>query len=1173
MNFTHLHLHTEYSLLDGSGKIKEIVLRAKELGMDSIAITDHGVMYGVIDFYKACLSEGIKPIIGCEVYVAPNSRFDREQGASEERYHHLVLLAENNIGYQNLIKIVSKGFLEGFYYKPRVDYEILKQYKEGIIALSACLAGEVATNLRRGFYSEAKNSAIKLRDIFGENNFFLELQDHGMQEQKTVNQGLLRLSQETGIKLVATNDVHYTYAEDVDPHDILLCIQTQKKVSDQNRMRYEGGQYYLKSPEEMLSVFPYAKEALENTYDIADRCNVTITFGEYKLPIYPVPTGITAYDYLHELCRDGMKARYTEISEELWQRLDYELETIRNMGFVDYFLIVWDFIKYAKDHGIMVGPGRGSAAGSVVSYSLEITDIDPLPYNLLFERFLNPERLTMPDIDIDFCYERRQEVINYVTEKYGKDKVVQIVTFGTMAARAVIRDVGRALDKPYAQVDTVAKMIPTEIGITIEKALKSNSELNRLYESDSDVKYLIDMSKRLEGLPRHTSMHAAGVVIGKESIDEYVPLSRSSDDSVTTQFTMTTLEELGLLKMDFLGLRTLTVLQNAVALVNKTNLLANSLDIKNRSHMKEFDLKQIDYNDSKVYDLITSGKTEGIFQLESSGMKSFMKELKPRVLEDVIAGIALYRPGPMDFIPKYVKGKNEAGLIVYECPQLEPILSPTYGCIVYQEQVMQIVRDLAGYSFGRSDLVRRAMSKKKESVMIKERHTFVYGNEEEGVPGCIKNGIGEAVANHIFDEMMDFAKYAFNKSHAAAYAVISYETAYLKCYYPVEFMAALMTSVIDNPGKVSEYIYTCRQMDIEILPPDINEGVAVFTVSGGAIRYALSAIKGIGKPVIEAIVAEREENGRFLNLKDFATRLSGKEVNKRTIESFIKAGVFSNLHTNRRQLMMSYVQILDQIAADKKKSLTGQMTLFDFAGEDEKQEYDLTLPEVSEYSKDQLLAFEKEVLGIYVSGHPLEEYQGRIKKNVTASSNDFIIEEETDKPKVIDGATYMIGGMITSKTIKTTRTNSMMAFIMLEDLFGVVEIIVFPRDFEKFKSMLEIDQKVFVRGKATVEEEKAAKLICQEVILFDSIPQEMWIKYPSIEVFQKDEQSLYSILSEYDGNDNVVVYCEKEKCLKKLPQSRSVKVDKDLIQRLKSVYLDENIQITEKSIEKYRKID
>ncbi|HWT73608.1 MAG TPA: DNA polymerase III subunit alpha [Mobilitalea sp.] len=1156
MNFTHLHVHTEYSLLDGSGKIKEMVLQAKALGMDSLAITDHGVMYGVIDFYKACLAEGIKPIIGCEVYVAPNSRFDRELGTSEERYHHLVLLAENNVGYQNLIKIVSRGFTEGFYYKPRIDYEILEQFHEGIIALSACLAGEVANNLLKGFYAEAKNAALKLQSIFGENNFFLELQDHGMQEQKTVNQGMLRLSQDTGIKLVATNDIHYTYAEDVDPHDILLCIQTQKKVSDENRMRYEGGQYYMKSPEEMYALLPYAKEAVANTHDIAKRCDVTITFGEYKLPVYPVPEGYTAFDYLKRLCQEGLHKRYQPVPDELWERLDYELDTISSMGFVDYFLITWDFIKYAKDNSIMVGPGRGSAAGSIVSYALEITDIDPIKYNLLFERFLNPERVSMPDIDIDFCFERRQEVIDYVTRKYGKEKVVQIVTFGTMAARGVIRDVGRALDLSYAQVDTIAKMIPTELGITIEKAMNANKELSQLYESSPDVKYLIDMSKRLEGLPRHTSMHAAGVVIGKASIDEYVPLSRSSDDSITTQFTMTTLEELGLLKMDFLGLRTLTVIQNAEALVNK-----------NRRDGNKFDINKIDFSDEKVYDLISSAKTEGVFQLESAGMKSFMKELKPRNLEDIIAGISLYRPGPMDFIPKYVKGKNESGHIAYECPQLEPILSPTYGCIVYQEQVMQIVRELAGYSYGRSDLVRRAMSKKKESVMIKERKNFVYGNPEEGIPGCISNGVPEAVANHIYDEMMDFAKYAFNKSHAAAYAVVSYETAFLKCYYPVEFMAALMTSVIENPGKVSEYIYTCRQMNIEILPPDINEGDAVFTVSNSAIRYALAAIKGIGKPVIEAIVAERELNGPFTNIKDFAARLSGKEVNKRTIESFIKAGVFSSLHSNRRQLMLSYVQILDSIAADKKKSLTGQMTLFDFAAEEEKQDYEITMPEVSEYSKDQLLAFEKEVLGIYVSGHPLESYENRIKKNVTANSNDFAIDEETDTPKVEDGRTEVIGGMVTAKTIKTTRNNSMMAFITLEDLFGVVEVIIFPKDYEKFKAMLELDQKIFVRGKVSVEEEKPAKLICQDIIPFDSIPQELWIKYPNLEAFQKDEQSLYQLLDEFDGNDTVIIFCEDEKCMKKLPKSRGVKAEKELIQRLATKYSQENIRITEKSIE------
>jgi len=1156
VKFTHLHLHTQYSLLDGSGKIHEMVLRAKELGMDSLAITDHGVMYGVIEFYKACLSEDIKPIIGCEVYVAPNSRFDREPGATEDRYHHLVLLAENNIGYQNLMKIVSAGFLEGFYYKPRIDKEVLRRYSEGIIALSACLGGEVAGNLRRGFYEEAKKAALTYRDIFGENNFFLELQDHGIPEQKTVNQGLIRLSKETGIKLVATNDVHYIYAEDAESHDILLCIQTQKKVTDENRMKYEGGQYYLKSPEEMYQIFPYAKEALENTYEIAKRCNVTITFGEYKLPVYPVPAPYTSFEYLKQLCTEGLKERYKEVTKELWNRLEYELETINNMGFVDYFLIVWDFIKYAKDNGIMVGPGRGSAAGSIVSYALKITDIDPIKYNLLFERFLNPERLTMPDIDIDFCFERRQEVIDYVTNKYGKDKVVQIVTFGTMAARAVIRDVGRALDMPYAQVDTVAKMIPNELGITIERALKINPDLSKLYETDEEIKRLIDMSKRLEGLPRHTSMHAAGVVIGKDSIVEYVPLSRAADDTITTQFPMVTLEELGLLKMDFLGLRTLTVIQNAVNLINK-----------NRSENDKLKLEEIDYNDSKVYEMIGSGKTEGVFQLESTGMKNFMKELKPCNLEDIIAGIALYRPGPMDFIPKYIQGKNNAGTITYDCPQLEHILAPTYGCIVYQEQVMQIVRELAGYSYGRSDLVRRAMAKKKEEIMIKERQTFIYGNEIEGIPGCVKNGIPEAVANKIFDEMLDFAKYAFNKSHAAAYAVVAYQTAYLKCHYPVEFMAALMTSVIDNPGKVSQYIYSCRQMNIPILPPDINTGDVVFTVHDGAIRYALSAIKGIGRPVIEALVAEREAHGPYTSLKNFASRLSGKEVNKRTIESFIKAGAFSNIHSNRRQLMLCYVQILDQIAEEKKSNLAGQMSLFDFADKDEKQEYDFHYPDVEEYSKEELLAFEKEVLGIYVSGHPLDDYKEKISKNVTGYSYDFIVDEETGKTKVEDGSLYVIGGMITSKTVKTTRNNGIMAFITLEDLFGSVEVIIFPKDFEKYKSILEIDNKVFIRGRATIEEDKDAKLICQEIIPFDAVPREIWIRFADLSEYLKAEKELFKILEEYDGNDTVVIYCEKEKAMKRLPKSMNVKADSDLISKLNQIYSEKNIRLVEKCLD------
>ncbi|BBF44982.1 DNA polymerase III alpha subunit [Lachnospiraceae bacterium KM106-2] len=1147
--------------MDGSSKIKELVAKTKELGMDSIAITDHGVMYGVIDFYRAAKAEGIKPILGCEVYVAPNSRFDKESGTGENRYYHLVLLAENNEGYSNLMKIVSKGFTEGFYYKPRVDMEVLQEYSSGIIALSACLGGEVASNLRQGFYEEAKVAALKFRDTFGENNFFLELQDHGIDVQQTVNQGLMRLHKETGIPLVATNDIHYINADDAQAHDILLCIQTQKKVTDEDRMRYEGGQYYLKTPEEMANLFPYAPEAITNTHDIAERCNVEITFGEYKLPRYDVPDGYTAWEYLNKLCYEGLEKRYENPGQDLKDRLKYELDTINTMGFVDYFLIVWDFIKYARDNGIPVGPGRGSAAGSIVSYTLGITNIDPIRFNLLFERFLNPERLTMPDIDIDFCYERRPEVIDYVVHKYGKDRVVQIVTFGTMAAKAVIRDVGRVLDLGYAYVDHIAKMIPTELGITIEKALKQNSELRSEYESDEQAKFLLDMSMRLEGLPRHTSMHAAGVVISNASADEYVPLSRSSDDTITTQFTMTTLEELGLLKMDFLGLRTLTVIQNAVKLVNK--------------HLpkdKQINIDDIDYNDKKVFDLISSGKCEGIFQLESAGMKSFMKELKPENIEDIIAGISLYRPGPMDFIPKYISGKNNQDSIQYECPQLEPILAPTHGCIVYQEQVMQIVRDLAGYSFGRSDLVRRAMSKKKADVMAKERQNFVYGNEEEGVKGCINNGISEEVANHIYDEMTDFAKYAFNKSHAAAYAVVSYQTAYLKCYYPVEFMAALLTSVIDNSTKVSEYIMNCRQIGIEILPPDINEGERQFSVSGNSIRYALSAIKGLGGPVIEAIVAERNENGNFTSLKDFATRLSGKEVNKRTIESFIKAGALDSLPGTRKQKMMVYMQVLDAVNQERKTAISGQMSLFDFATEEQKQELEITYPDVGEYPKEILLGFEKEVLGIYVSGHPLEEYEALWRKNITNTTLDFAIDDETDTVKVKDGVEAVVGGMITSKVIKTTRNNSMMAFITIEDLYGVVEVIVFPRDYEKYRAKLNEDSKVFIKGKITVEEDKPAKLICQSMLEFDQIPKETWIKFKSKEEFVNNEQELYACLSKYAGKDSVVVYLESEKAIKRLPKLYNLTANKETIDFLKQKYGDNNVVIRELSIENAMKM-
>ena len=1154
MSFAHLHVHTEFSLLDGSNKIKEYVSRVKELGMNSAAITDHGVMYGVIDFYREAKKQGINPILGCEVYVAPNSRFDREITGGDDRYYHLVLLAENEEGYANLTKIVSKGFVEGYYYKPRVDKELLRKYHKGIIALSACLAGEVARFLTKGLYEEAKKTALEYQEIFGEGNFFLELQDHGIPEQGLVNQQLFKMSEETGIELVATNDIHYTYAEDAKPHDILLCIQTGKKLSDENRMRYDGGQYYVKSEEEMLRLFPYAKQALENTQKIADRCHVEIEFGVTKLPKYDVPDGYTSWEYLQKLCYEGLEKRYGDPSEELKERLSYELETIHQMGYVDYFLIVWDFIKYAKDHGISVGPGRGSAAGSIVSYCLEITTIDPIRYQLLFERFLNPERVSMPDIDVDFCYERRQEVIDYVTRKYGKDCVAQIVTFGTLAARGVIRDVGRVMDLPYAYVDSISKMIPQELGITIDKALKMNPDLKKLYDTDETVTNLIDMAKRLEGLPRHCSMHAAGVVICQKPVDEYVPLSRAADGTITTQFIMTTLEELGLLKMDFLGLRTLTVIQNAVLLA--------------RRKQPELNINQIDYNDQKVLDYIGTGKTDGVFQLESAGMKGFMKELKPHNLEDVIAGISLYRPGPMDFIPQYIRGKNDSSSITYDCPQLEPILAPTYGCIVYQEQVMQIVRDLAGYSLGRSDLLRRAMSKKKAAVMEKERKIFIYGDEETGVPGCIKNGIDEQTANKIYDEMIDFAKYAFNKSHAAAYAVVSYQTAWLKYYFPVEYMAALMTSVIDNPSKVSEYIYACRQMNIKILPPDINKGEANFSVDGGDIRYGLAAIKSIGRPVIKAIVEDREELGLFQNLEDFITRLSAKNIlNKRTIENLIKAGALDTLGGTRKQFMSIYVQIVDHVTQEKKNSMVGQMTLFDLVSEDQKEDFQIRMPDVGEYSKETLLAFEKEVLGIYVSGHPLEAYEEKWKKSISTTTADFQLDEETGHTKVHDGAKEIIGGMITEKTIKHTKTNQMMAFITVEDLLGTVEVVVFPRDYEKNRDYLEVDSKVFVRGRVSEEDDKPSKMICEKIIPFERTKKELWIQFPDKATFLDEEQIVYGYLADSDGDDEVMIYCAKERAVKKLPKNRNIGINEQILSRLMNHFGEKRVKVVEKPIE------
>ena len=1148
MAFVHLHVHTEYSLLDGSNKIKEYVKRVKELGMDSAAITDHGVMYGVIDFYKAAKEAGINPIIGCEVYVAPHSRFDRELTGGEDRYYHLVLLAENNVGYANLMKIVSKGFTEGYYYRPRVDFEVLQQYHEGIIALSACLAGEVPRLIQKGLIDEAKKTAKKFEECFGKGNYFLELQDHGIPAQQMVNSALLNMSKELDIPLVATNDVHYTYAEDAQPHDILLCLQTGKKLADEDRMRYEGGQYYVKSEEEMKGLFPYAWEAVENTQRIADRCHVEIEFGNYKVPHYEVPEGYDSWTYLNKLCRDGMAERYPEDDGTLQKRLEYELDIIKTMGFVDYFLIVWDYINYCRENNIAVGPGRGSAAGSIVSYCLKITNIDPIRYNLLFERFLNPERVSMPDIDVDFCFERRQEVIDYVGRKYGTDKVVQIVTFGTMAAKGVIRDVGRVMDLPYAYVDGIAKMIPNELNITIDRALELNPEFKKLYREDEQVHTLIDMCKRLEGLPRHTSMHAAGVVICPAAADDFVPLSRGSDGSITTQFPMTTIEELGLLKMDFLGLRTLTVIQNAVRMVEKSTGIF-------------IDIDNIDYNDPAVLASIGTGRTDGVFQLESGGMKNFMKELKPQSLEDIIAGISLYRPGPMDFIPKYIKGKNNPETVTYDCPQLEPILAPTYGCIVYQEQVMQIVRDLGGYTMGRSDLVRRAMSKKKQYVMEQERKNFTFGNPEEGVPGCVANGISAEVADHIYDTMMDFAKYAFNKSHAACYAVVAYQTAYLKYYHPVEFMAALMTSVIDNPGKVSEYIMTCRSMGIQILPPDINLGESGFSVSGNEIRYALTAIKSIGRPIIDAVVAERNARGPYTNLEDFITRIADKDVNKRALEHFIKAGALDSLGGTRKQFMSVYIQIMDHIQQDKKNNMAGQISLFDIVSEEEKEDYEVKLPDVGEYSKEMKLAFEKEVLGIYISGHPLEEYQDLWRKNITNTTADFALDEELNTTIARDGKPATIGGMITEKKIKYTKNEKVMAFLQVEDLVGSVEVIVFPRDYEKYGSFLSEDNKVFIKGRVSVEEDRDGKLICEKIVPFDAIPKKLWVKFPTRTAYEEKKQVLFDILKESEGNDSVVIYVENPKSMNPLKDNWNVNAEEGLIGRLEEQFGRENIKV------------
>ena len=1143
--FVHLHVHSEYSLLDGSCRIKDLIAKTKELNMKAIAITDHGVMYGVIDFYKEAVAQGIKPIIGCEIYVAPRSMQDREYGIDNENYH-LVLLAKDMTGYKNLMKIVTVASIEGFYYKPRVDREFLKEHSEGLIALSACLAGEVPSYILRGEYEKAKEAALFYDSIFGRGNFYLELQDHGILEQQKVNKELIRLSKETGIPLVATNDVHYLEKKDAKAHEVLLCIQTGKTIDDEDRMSFPTDEFYLKSPEEMENLFSCCKEAIENTEKIADMCNVEFEFNKTKLPKYDLPEGVDSYEYLRNLCYEGLYKRYKNPGKEVIERLDYELSVIKQMGYVDYFLIVWDFIKFAKDNGIMTGPGRGSAAGSLVAYTLGITNIDPIKYNLLFERFLNPERVSMPDIDSDFCYERRQEVIDYVVKKYGKDNVAQIITFGTMAARAVIRDVGRALNYPYAEVDTIAKMIPFELGMTIDKALSLNPELKARYENEEKVKQLIDISRSLEGLPRHASTHAAGVVISKEPLVNYVPLQKN-EDSIVTQFPMTTLEELGLLKMDFLGLRTLTVIRDTIEMVKK-----------NKGVIIDFD--SMEYDDLKVYELISKGETEGVFQLESPGMKQFMTELKPKNLEDIIAGISLYRPGPMDQIPRYLANRNHPESIVYDHPLLKPILDVTYGCMVYQEQVMQIVRDVAGYSLGRSDLVRRAMAKKKMDVMEQERKNFIYGIvDEEGnviVPGALRNGLDEATANKLFDEMLDFANYAFNKSHAAAYAVIAYQTAYLKRYYPVEFMAALLNSFVDNLDKIAFYVQVCKKMGIKVLPPDINESDSYFTVVEDKIRFGLSAVKNVGLNMTMEIVSERERNGKFKSVVDFFERMQDSQLNKKAVESLIKAGAFSSFGVRRSQLLSVYDKLMENIKKNRNNNLNGQISLFGEVEQSHGVEFEF--PDLEEFPKNRLLSMEKETLGLYISGHPLEEYMEDIPKITNATTLDFkVSEEEMFQPKLQDNQEVVIAGVIATKKIKFTKNNNMMAFVTIEDLYGTVEVIVFPTVYEKYSSIIKEDNPVVVRGKVSLKEEEEPKILCDEIkLLSQAIVKKLYLNLQDSTKIEIVKQ----ILRKNPGNMPVVLKLNSKKLL---AANRDLWVNgsKELIKQLYVVLGEENVKV------------
>lgn len=1147
MSFVHLHTHTEYSLLDGAARISDLINRAKELNMPALAITDHGTMFGVIDFYKAAKEAGIKPIIGCEVYTAARSLHDKDPN-KDKNQGHLILLAKNNQGYKNLLKIVSIGFTQGFYYKPRIDHTILEKYSDGLISLSGCLAGSIQRKLLYDDYEGAKEEALKLHSIFGEDHFYLEVQDQGLEEEIKINQLLKKLSQETNIPLVATNDVHYVHKKDAEIHDILLCIQTGKTIEDSDRLKFPNDEFYLKSYEEMKIKFSDMPEAIENTLKIAERCEVTFSFDEIHLPNYTSGKNITNAQYLRELCYEGLNERYSHISSEIKERLEYELNTIEKMGYVEYFLIVWDFIHYAKNNEIMVGPGRGSAAGSVVAYTLKITDIDPIKYNLIFERFLNPERITMPDIDIDFCYERRQEVINYVVEKYGKERVAQIITFGTMKARAAIRDVGRALNMPYGDVDIIAKKIPLDLGMTIDKALKVSGDLRLDYEKDEKVQYLINVAKALEGFARHSSTHAAGVVISKEAIDEYVPLYLQ-DKGISTQFTMGTLEELGLLKMDFLGLRNLTVIRDALELIKK-------------NHNVNLNLSAMEYDDSKVYELISSGNTLGVFQLESQGMQQFMKDLKPDNFEDIIAGISLYRPGPMDSIPKYIQNKKNPKHIQYTHHSLESILDVTYGCMVYQEQVMQIVRELAGYSFGRSDLVRRAMGKKKMSVMEEERRYFIHGktnNEGEvEINGCVRNGIPEHVANHIYDEMIDFAKYAFNKSHAAAYAVLAYETAYLKVYYPIEFMAALLTSVMGDPSKIALYIRNCKEMKIEIQPPHVNSSDLKFTVKDNKIHFGLLAVKNVGQNIIDAIKKAREEKGDITTFFDFFDKIDIHELNKKAVESLIKAGALDQLGANRAQMFGVYEKLLEGAQNTARKNIQGQISLFQTMNESfQETTRKETLPAIEEFPNKILLAMEKEMLSLYVSGHPLSEYEEKILK-ISTTTTEMLTHEE----KIKDNQQVIIAGIISSKKNMVTKNNRMMAFITLEDLYGSVEVIVFPNIFEENIAILNVDHIVAIKGKINMKEEEKPKIIAEKMVPINdsdtlnikkspTSTKKLYLKIPNNLNEKYTLQKLDEYMHAYSGDVPVIIYIESTKQKIVANENNYVHDDPQLLTKLK----------------------